>query len=119
VGRDFGRPANERRLFPNIEPDVLPGVSEEGDTAIRTAIAYLHEKILGRYDAIESADVDRSFELFAAIVADAKGRKGVERQEAWSCRQSTPPPPMDSNYTIRAWRALVTYLLRRPEFLYE
>jgi hypothetical protein len=119
VGRDFGKPANERRLFPKIEPDVLPGASEEGDKAIRSAIAFLHEKLLGRYDAIDSAEVDRTFELFAAIVADAKGRNGVEQQEAWSCRQSTPPPPMDPNYTIRAWRAVVTYLLRRQEFLYE
>src|SRR5262249_44283241 len=57
VGRDFGKPANERRLFPNIEPDVLPGASEEGDQAIRKAIAFLHEKVLGRYDAIDSAEV--------------------------------------------------------------
>jgi len=25
----------------------------------------------------------------------------------------------DPNYTVRAWRAVVTYLLRRHEFLYE
>src|SRR5262245_6981178 len=119
VGRDFGKPANERRLFPNIEPDVLPGASEEGDQAIRKAIAFLHEKVLGRYDAIDSAEVDRTLELFAAIVTDAKGRNGLEREETWSCRQSNPPPPMDQHYTIRAWRAMVTYLLRRQEFLYE
>jgi hypothetical protein len=119
VGRDFGKPANERWLFPNIEPDVLPGASEEGDKAIRRAIAFLHEKVLGRYDAIHSAEVNRTFELFASVVSDAKGRKGVEREEAWSCRQSNPPPPIDQNYTIRAWRAVVTYLLRRQEFLFE
>jgi hypothetical protein len=119
VGRDFGKPANERRLFPNIEPEVLPGASEEGDQAIRRAIAFLHEKVLGRYDAVDSAEIDRTFGLFAAIVADAKGRKGVEREETWSCRQSNPPPPIDQHYTIRAWRAVLTYLLRRQEFLYE
>ena len=25
----------------------------------------------------------------------------------------------DPSYTIRAWRGVLTYLLRRPEFLYE
>lgn len=119
VGKDFGKPANERRLFPNIEPDVLPGASEKDDQSIREAIAFLHEKVLGRYDAVDSAEVDRAFELFASIVADAKGRKGVEPEETWSCRQSNPPPPSDPHYTIRAWRAVLTYLLRRREFLYE
>lgn len=27
--------------------------------------------------------------------------------------------PDDPHYTIRAWRSVVTYLLRRSEFLYE
>src|SRR5947209_14485333 len=40
VARDFARPAAERRLFPGIEPDVLPGASPEADAAIRAAIAH-------------------------------------------------------------------------------
>jgi hypothetical protein len=28
-------------------------------------------------------------------------------------------PVPDPHYTVRAWRAVVTYLLRRPVFLYE
>ena len=119
VGSDFGRPAAERRLFPGIEPDVVPGASPEGDEKIRQAIVRLHEKILGRYDAADSEEVARSFRLFAAIIHDARERQGIEPQESYFCRQSTPPPPPDPHYTIRAWRAVVTYLLRRPEFLYE
>jgi hypothetical protein len=30
-----------------------------------------------------------------------------------------PDAPLDPHYTIRAWRGVVTYLLRRQEFLYE
>ena len=118
VARDFARPAAERRLFPGIEPGVLPGASPESDTAIRAAIVYLHERILGRYDAPDSAEVDRTFKLFAAIVADAKAQKGLDTREAYACRQEDAVPD-DPHYTIRAWRAVVTYLLRRPEFLYE
>jgi len=119
VARDFARPAAERKLFPGIEPDVLPSASAEGDKAIRKAIAHLHEKILGRYDAADSAEVDRTFKLFAGIVNDAKDQKGLDKRENYSCRQGNPVPPDDPHYSIRAWRGIVTYLLRRQEFLYE
>lgn len=119
VGRDFGRPAAERTLFPGIEPDVIPGTSPEADQTIRKAILHLHERILGRRDAIDSAEVDRTFKLFAGMVQDAKEQKGLDKRENYSCRQTTPRPPDDPHYTIRAWRGVVTYLLRRPEFLYE
>ncbi len=60
----------------------------------------------------------RTYKLFAGIVADAKEQKGLDRQEAWSCRQGGAVAN-DPKYTIRAWRGVVTYLLRRQEFLYE
>jgi hypothetical protein len=119
VARDFARPAKERKLFPGIEPDVIPGASAASDQAIRKTIANLHEKILGRYDAVDSAEVDRTFKLFAGIVQDAKEQKRLDKQEIYSCRQGGPAPPADAHYTIRAWRGVVTYLLRRQEFLYE
>jgi hypothetical protein len=118
VARDFARPTAERRLFPTIEPSVLPGSSIENDAAIRKAIAYLHERILGRYDAAESAEVARTFKLFAGIVADAAEQKGLDMRENYSCRQGGAVTD-DPHYTIRAWRGVVTYLLRRQEFLYE
>jgi hypothetical protein len=117
VARDFARPAKERRLFPGIEPDVVPG-SPENDAAIRKTIVHLHEKILGLSDAPTSAEADRTFKLFAGIVADATSQKGFDKREAYACRQGGAVTD-DPHYTIRAWRAVVTYLLRRPEFLYE
>jgi len=119
IARDFGRPAAERRLFPGIEPTVLPGDSKEADETIRKAIMHLHERILGRYDAADSTEVERTYKLFAGIVQDAHERKGIDKIEIYNCRQSNPPPPADPHYTIRAWRGVVTYLLRRQEFLYE
>lgn len=119
VANDFAQPATKRRLFPGIEPSTLPGVSAENDTAIRKTIVHLHERILGRYDAVDSAEVERSFQLFAGIVADSKQQKGIEKQENYFCRQGKPAPPEDPHYTIRAWRGVVTYLLRRGEFMYE
>lgn len=123
VARDFARPAAKRKLFPAIESSVLPGASFDGDKKIRDAIAHLHERILGRYDAPDSAEVARTFDLFAGIMKDAKEQKGIEGRENYHCRPHDKDNPGasadDKLYTIRAWRGVVTYLLRRPEFLYE
>lgn len=116
---DFSRPPAERRLFPNIEPDVLPGSSPEADLRIRQAIVFLHERVLGRYDAVDSAEVERTFNLFAGIVDEATRRNGLEPAETWSCRQNLFAPVPDPHYTVRAWRGVVAYLLRRQEFHYE
>lgn len=119
VAYDFSRPPSDRRLFPAIEPDVRPGQSADSDAKIRRAIVHLHERVLGRFDAPDSVEVDRTFALFAGIVADAAARKGLDDREAWSCRQGLESPVPDPYYTVRAWRAVVTYLLRQQEFLYE
>jgi len=120
TARDFARPPAERRLFPAIEPEVVPYQSEDGDAAIRRAIVYLHRRILGRDDAVDSKEVDRTFELLAGIVADARMQKSFEKRESYYCRQGVPEPQTaDPHYTLRAWRGVVTYLLRRQEFLYE
>jgi hypothetical protein len=117
--RDFALKAADRRLFPGIEPSVIPGSSSEADAAIRRAIVHLHELVLGRTDALDSAEVARTFDLFAGIVADARAAKGIDKVETYTCRANIPDAPNDPNYTIRAWRGVLTYLLRRPEFLYE
>jgi len=116
---DFARKPAERILFPEIEPDVLPGASAEADAAIRRAIVYLHERVLGRVDAADSAEVDRTFELFTGIVSEAKQQKDLDNRENYFCRDHVPDAPNDPHYTVRAWRGVITYLLRRQEFLYE
>lgn len=119
VLKDFAREPGERLLFPNIEPNVLPGASAEADDSIRAAIIHLHELILGHYETADSPAVDRTFKLFAGIVSDAKEAKGIDKVEAYHCRTHVPDAPKDPEYTVRAWRGVVTYLLRRQEFLYE
>ncbi|NBV20946.1 MAG: hypothetical protein EBS05_02980 [Proteobacteria bacterium] len=116
---DFSREPSERLLFPHIEPDVVPGTSPEADAKIRETIVRLHERVLGRLDKPDSAEVDRTYQLFAGIVSDAAEKKNLDKQENYSCRQGLLAPVPDPKYTVRAWRAVVTYLLRQHEFLYE
>lgn len=115
---DFSKDPADRKLFPNIEPDITPG-TKESDTKIRQEIVYLHEKILGHYDTPDSPEVTRTYNLFANIFQDAAARKSGEKEEIWSGRQGLMHPVHDPKYTVRAWRAVITYLLRQPDFLYE
>ena len=117
---DFTLEASQRRLFPGIEPDVLPGASADSDQRIRAAIVHLQKLLLGRYDVAENdPDVERTYGLFAGIIADAQAQKGIEALENYSCRASGEKRFPDPQYTVRAWRAVVTYLLRQHAFLYE
>ena len=119
VALDFSRPQERRVLFPEIEPDVIPRSSPEADEQIRAAIVHLHQHLLGRVDKSDSKEVQRTFELFADVVQTAKSRGPIDPQESWSCRQGLESVVTDPYYTVRGWRAVVTYLLRQPEFLYE
>jgi hypothetical protein len=119
VPKDFAAEPSARRLFPGIEPDAKPGESAEIDDRIRHAIVHLHEQILGRNDPPESAEVQRTFNLFAGVIEDAQQEQGIEPLENYSCRVAGEARVKDKDYTLRAWRAVVTYLLRQREFLYE
>lgn len=122
VAADFALPANKRLLFPNIEIDVVPaGDVPESEGKIRAAIVHLHQHILGREDKLDGVEVDLTYDLFTGIIHDASTAKGIEHRESYFCKSGDEPSPRDPDphYTMRAWRAVVTYLLRQKEFLYE
>ncbi|MDP7015497.1 MAG: hypothetical protein QGG36_06840 [Pirellulaceae bacterium] len=119
VALDFTRPANERRLFPQIEPDVVPGGNAAAEKQIRRAIVHLHAVILGRDHEPDDAEVSRTYRLFAGIVADAKAAKGIDKRGSYFCERVNERYVNDPHYTVRAWRGVVTYLLRQHDFLYE
>ena len=52
-------------------------------------------------------------------MSDAAAKKNFDKQVNYSCRQNLVQPVSDPNYTVRVWRAVVTYLLRRQEFMDE
>lgn len=118
VAVDFRRDAGERMLFPSIEPNVVPG-TDEGERAIRSAIVYLHERLLGHEDEPDSDRVDRTYRLFEGIVQEAKQTEGLGTRESYYCGGREEFYSEDPHFTLRAWRAVVTYLLRQQAFLYE
>lgn len=119
VAADFSKPANERRLFPGIELRDVPGEDRETDAKIRRAIVYLHDYLLGREHGINHPEVSRTYRLFAGIINDAHSAKGIEKRASYHCGRVDGKRLSDPHYTLRAWRGVVTYLLRQHDFLYE
>ncbi len=118
VAHDFRKPARERLLFTHIEASVVPG-SDEANELIRQTIVSLHERILGQEHSLDHEEVTRTFELFLCIVEEAKRNGQYEKRETYYCGGREDFHTDDPDYTIRAWRAVVTYLLRQHAFLYE
>ncbi len=92
--RDFALQPAERRLFPGIEPNVLPGSSPDADAAIRKAIVHLHELVLGRHDAADSAEVIADLR---PLRGDRRRREGGTRarqaRELLTAGPTCPTPP--------------------------
>jgi hypothetical protein len=127
---DFSRPADQRRLFPKVTLEQLPG---QADAAIKDNIVHLHQRLLGETLAADVPEVLRTFTLFVDTQKEGSANvaAGTENEWlSWWCQARVDPNTQvdlpeaeridtDKNYTVRAWMAVVTYLLSDYEFLYE
>jgi hypothetical protein len=126
---ELGLPVTQRRLFPYVDAvDDIDGAG--GEAAIRDNIQHLHEYVLGERLESDDPELERTFQVFAAVLAD--GRDGLADGDYAAalpvpCRATvdrvtgvaTPEGIVDDpDYTIRAWMAVVTYLLGDTEFLF-
>ena len=118
VARDFRRETSERLLFSSIEPSVVPG-DDMSNQRIRQTIVSLHQRLLGQDLVVEDPEIERTFQLFTGIIADANAQGQFEPRETYFCGGREEFRTEDPLYTIRAWRGVVTYLLRQHSFLYE
>jgi hypothetical protein len=138
---DFTRPRGERRFFAGVEPSDVPEAASfvatpaaDSVERIRGTLQHLHELVLG--ERLQGADpeLDRSYALFVETF-----REGVASIDPMNDEHEKLPSPCraqvdlesgmelpaedridsDPNHTIRAWMAVLTYLLSDYRFLYE
>lgn len=135
---DFSRPANERSLFPFVNPADVPeddmgAVNAAAEPLIHQNLQYLHQRILGESLAADSPELERTYQLFLATWTE--GRAAVKAKTegdslTYACRARVDPLTgldlaegqkleKDANYAVRAWSAVITYLLSDYQFLYE
>jgi hypothetical protein len=135
---DFTRPAEERFLFPWIEPSYQP-VDQNGfeipqvEELMRLNLQHLTWTMWGERYELDSPEIDELYTLWLDVWA--LGLAEIEAGETstnlfWACRGAWDPETgvglpseqqigNDPRFTIRAWRAVFTVLLTDPAFLYE
>ncbi|MCA9689670.1 MAG: DUF1588 domain-containing protein [Myxococcales bacterium] len=135
---DFTKPAEARTLFPKVELTDLPeGVS--GDPVpdaierIKTNIVHLHRRVLGEELTIDDPEIERTYQIFYETWKEGVGLLAggqVNEWLDWQCQGRVDPNTQldlpdgekieqDPFYTVRAWMAVMTYLLSDYKFLYE
>lgn len=145
VPTDFSRAAEERKLFKTIDIDGITYdpknlVPESGGLpvpqaveGIKQTIVNLHFHILGEKLSIDHPEVNRTYQLFLET-----WREGAEKLEAEEISTELPGDcqvtteffsgealpeeqhvTSDEKYAIRAWMAVMTYLISDYKFLYE
>ena len=126
---DFTKPVEERLLFPMVDLADTPEINED---AIRGNIVYLHDRILGEAVGPNDAAVTAAYKLFTDTYS-AGVQALVDQTESTSlgsCQAIKDPTTntdlpaerqikTDDAYTIRAWQAVIIYLLSDYKFLYE
>lgn len=136
---DFARPRAERVLFREVDITDLPE-TEGGDAVlaaaerIRSNLRYLYVHILG--ETASDSEVERAMSLYVAAFREGRqlmldgDATGVHPWLPWQCQYRRAPGTdvdlpeeerleRDPDYTLRAWMAVLSYLLSDYRFLYE
>lgn len=135
TARDFTQKSQDRRLFPHVDAETAPmdeaGFPDiDGENAVRKNIAHLHYHILGERLETNDEEVTRTFNLFLETLQEGRLKMTADELDGGlRCRAETDFDGVelpeenritrDDTYTIRAWMAVVTYLLADYNFLYE
>jgi hypothetical protein len=134
VPQDFAiKDAAARKLFPNVTPATTPEAG--GEAAIRAEIRRLHRLMLNEDLAEGSAEIDATYELWSqshqALLAAGKTATAIRLPTR--CRAITAYTPGgaaypdathdaiqdDPNASVRAWMAVVAYLLSDGRFFLQ
>jgi hypothetical protein len=138
VARDFVAQQSQRTLFPMVEATYVPEDGNGFDVpmaieAIRRNIQYLHRHVLGESLELDDPEIDRTYDLFyetwkegrakvlardlpASIHYSCQGRVDFWTGEAFPVAERVAA---DGLYAVRAWSAVVSYLLMDYRFLYD
>ena len=130
---DFAAPRAARRLFPHLDRDRVPGgdPAAAAEADVMRSLQHLHARILG--EELDAADPElrQSYDLL--VKAQREGAQAIaagtaSRALGARCRADVHYASgqtvaggfsEDGNYMVRAWQAVVAYLLLDYKFLFE
>jgi hypothetical protein len=136
--RDFVLPAETRLLFPLVEPSYEPEDENgfnipAGEAAIKANIVHLFKRILDEDLNAEDEEVIAAYDLWvgtwragkANVVAQTENRDvpgSCQVNNDYFTNEQLPEEQRfrsDPNYTVRAWNAVLAYLLSDARFLHN
>jgi Protein of unknown function (DUF1592) len=131
---DFTKATDKRRFFPLVERTIVPESAGNSVPAsvqlIKENIAYLHHLLLGERVKPDDVEVERTYKLFYDTWKELSTSEEVGDDLEFWCRgqwdHSTGaelPEEVriyqDQERTIRAWQAVMAYLMMDYKFIYE
>jgi len=133
VPNDFLPPKSQRRLFAGVEKTTQLATTQDRD-AVKATIVHLHKYLLGESLALNDPEITATYQLFEAVLVEGRKRVGVselttlpalcQRNNDMLTGASLSSGGVDGRlrddpqYVIRAWMAVVAYLLADYRFLY-
>lgn len=138
TARDFTKNRAERALFPEVETTFTPedenGFIIDGAVdAILANIQHLHRRLLGEVLPADDPEIQRTYDLFYETWSEGSEKVLLEQWSDYlpnACRATTDwwtgedlsddkRVSQDEKYTVRAWMAVMAYLLSDYKYLYE
>ncbi|MEC9440127.1 MAG: hypothetical protein VYE40_03380 [Myxococcota bacterium] len=138
TAKDFLRGKEDRFYFRFVETNFVPEdangfLIQEAETAIKQNIQYLHWHMLGERVTLDDAELERTYNLWYDTWKEGQqllAEEEISRDLMGRCRADRDPETgedlpdnerirRDDLYTIRAWQAVITYMLADYHFLYE
>ncbi len=133
VPNDFLSARTARRLFPHVETSTVL-TSALGQAAVRQNIQHLHRYLLGEELALTDAEIQHTYALFATVLQQGQSALGTSETTSLPtrCMRNNDISTgaslntggvdrrlrTDNNYVVRAWMAVVAYLLADYRFIY-
>lgn len=129
VPEDFLRANNDRLLFPFVDQTTQP-TSSQNQADIRANIQHLHAHLLGEVLNENDSEIDMTYQLFVDVLEAGQNSIGSTEQSALPiiCRRTediitgeelSVELGDDPQYVVRAWMAVLGYLLSDYRFVYE
>ena len=114
VAQDFSKPQGQRRLFPQVETTLVPDTASH-QQAIQNAIAAIYQNITGARPQDISANLADAYDIFTSTVQAACTAADTSLPQQCQSGAVTQDP----NYTVKAWVAVMTYILADPRLVQE
>lgn len=138
VALDFSQPRKGRALFPSVDVGTVPETvdddfAEEGPAVgeIVANMIYLHDRLLDEQVGPNDEELLRTYSLFMETLRDGRDQMAQGKVSAalpqecqgtrdlWAGKTVKGGIQNDDQYTVRAWMAVVSYMLADYKFLYE